>query len=278
MTTNQINYTRLEQSLMLTKQPEPTIKYQPQECIVSSELEQLLNVERLMLDHAPDIEALILKQMKALQRKDLNNTCRNLPKSLKEFALEVACQPQNRIFDDEEELKRLVLAREAIETCHLHLINIKALTFKRIEALELSIAFTKQDPRHSNTTTPVAKPSAEASVAAPAYSSSSNLRPHRFALKYAFIKSRNDAGRCLFGPLSLLLDQEKKQYTMLEHSRRSGETCRSFSFAADAISSSKFSDVEGNWLVLNLDKDGKTVYVTFEEQVDMLDFLTRIRW
>lgn len=137
------------------------------------------------------------------------------------------------------------------------------------------MASTKQDPCSS---TPVDQRSAEASIAAPADTSFPNSGSHHFALKRAFIKARNDADKCMIGPLSLLFDQDKKQYRMLEHSRLPSETCRSFSFAADAICSSKFSDVEGNWVVLGLHKGRKTLYLAFKEQVDMLGFLTKIRW
>lgn len=165
-----------------------------------------------------------------------------------------------------------------METCQLHLLNMKALSLRRIEALERNMASTKQDPCPSDTSIPVDQRSAEASVAAPADTSFSNSGPHDFALKCAFIKARNDAGTCMFGPLSQLFDQDKKQYTMLEHSRLPCETCRSFSFAADALCSSRFSDLEGNWVVLGLQKDRKRLYLAFKEQVDMLDFLTKIQW
>jgi len=286
MTTNESNYSCLEQTSM-PKQPEPATISQPQDYTVSDEQKQFLNVERLTLArkvlqaghaHAPNIEALILKQIEGSQRDNPNSTCHHLPTSLMEFALTVASQPQNYIVGDEEELKRLILARKVMETHHLHLPNPNALAQKRIQALERNFAFTKQDPRLSDTSTPVDQPSVEASVAAPADTSPSNSRQHRFTLTAAFFAASNDVGTCMFRPLSLLFDQNKKHCTELEHFRHSSGACRSVSFAADAIRWTQFSDVEGSWLTLGLHEDLKTLYLVFEKQADMLDFLTRIRW
>lgn len=276
MTTSHPNYTCLKQTSTL-QQLAPAIESQPQSCIGHGK-EPFLKIERLTLARAPNIEALILNQMEALQRKDPSHTCYDLTTSLKEFESGNEFQPQKHIVGGEEELKRRVLACKKIEICQLHLHNIKALTWKQIGALERNIPFAKQILCSSDTSRPANQASAEASVVAPADNSFSKSTPRGFALKCAFIRAQGDAGTCMFGPLALLFDQNKKQYMMFEHSRGPNETCRSFSFAADAICSSKFSDVEGNWTVLNLDNDRKTLYLAFKAHVDMLEFLTRIRW
>lgn len=276
MTTNSPNYTCLKQTSTL-QQLEYAIDSQPQDCIRHGKKE-FLNFERLTLARAPNIEALILNQMEALQRKDLSHTCHDLATSLKEFESGIESQPQKHIVGGEEELKRRVLACKKIEICQLHLHNIEALTWKQIGALERNIPFAKQIPGPPDTSIPANQPSAEASVVAPTGTLFPKSTPRGYALKCAFIKSRTDAGTCMFGPLSLLFDQDKKQYTMFEHSRGPNEACRSFSFPAESIYSSKFTDVEGNWMVVGLENDGKTLYMVFKEHVGMLDFLTRIRW
>jgi hypothetical protein len=192
-------------------------------------------------------------------------------------ALVVVSQPQNYHVGDGEELKRLVLARNVMETRHLHLPTFNALFLERMEALERNITSTKQDPHPSDISIPMDQPSSEAPITTPTDTSFSKSRHYCVALTAAFITMSNDGGTRMFGPLSLLFDQEKKQYTVLEHSRTSSETCRSVSFAADAILWTQFSDVEGDWLTLGLHKYSKTLYLVFEKQVDMLDFLTRIR-
>lgn len=279
MTTNGSNCTCHERTSTY-KQPEPTIDFQRQNCIVNDEQEQLPILERLtrarkllQAGHvpAPSIEALILKRIKALQQQNPNHTCHDMPTNLKEIASAVVSQPESYVVGDEEELKRLVLAREVIETLHLHLSNIDALTLERIEALERNIAFKEQDLCPPDVLMPTGQPS-EALIATSA-ENSSYTRQYRVALSSAFITASNEAGTCMFGPLSLLFDQDKKQYKVLEHSHG-----RSISFAADAILWTKFSDVEGSWLELGLDKYSKTLYMAFEKHVDMLDFLTRIRW